>query len=76
MQTQMQQRPTVKIEHPLTRATPEIQQIFDEIDPLIADRADLVKLLETVPDGEIQAFLWGIIDTREFIATITGREFF
>ena len=66
---------TSPIQHPLANAAPETIDAIDHLDPLICTREELQDLIESVNDVQIRAFLWGIVDTREFLATVTGRPF-
>lgn len=72
MQTAPQQ---ITIQHPLAQASEEVRTTFDHMDIFLCSKRDLLNLYESCNDMQIRAFLVGILDSREFLAVITGREF-
>lgn len=77
MHTQQQQRGFAKIAHPLAGngVSDADRQAFDHLDVLICSREDLLTLYESIDSAQVRAFIVGILDTREHMAVITGREF-
>lgn len=48
---------------------------LDFTDPLIAEPDELLRLYQMGPDDEARAFIVGIMDTRQTLASVTGVEF-
>lgn len=70
---------TIHPQHPLASASAEVMDCVDALDPLICPRSELQALIDTIDEAvdgvQIRAFLYGILDTRIFLSTITGKEF-
>lgn len=59
----------------LAEQFPHWYAAFEDIDPFIADRADVESLLKQAPNEFASGILCGIIMFRQQLAVMTGREF-
>ncbi|MCC6143752.1 MAG: hypothetical protein IT368_08085 [Candidatus Hydrogenedentes bacterium] len=71
----MQTQTVSVIQHPLMSVPTDFRDLVDVIDPLICTREDLLRLQAEAPTREAAAWLAGIIDTRQMMAIVSGREF-
>lgn len=54
---------------------PEYFAYFEDVDPDVASRADLLDLIASAPTDAVKFFLLGKFTMRMAIAAVTGREF-
>jgi hypothetical protein len=59
----------IKAEHPNWHAE------FEDVDPFIADRAEVERLLQDAPTEFASGLITGIMVIRQQVAIVTGREF-
>ncbi|HWS26698.1 MAG TPA: hypothetical protein VN259_09040 [Xanthomonadales bacterium] len=59
----------------LAEQHPQWYQEFEDIDPFVADRADVEDLVRRAPTEFASGMLCGILMFRQQLAAMTGREF-